>query len=222
MTKRLDLIGQQFGRLTVISLAHKDERDQLHWMCKCTCGVEKTVKGGNLQDGNTRSCGCLSRQLVTERSTTHGASRSPEYKAWADAKRRCTNPKDKDFPRYGGRGIQFLFNSFEEFLAHIGTKPHEKLTLDRINVNGDYAPKNIRWATIKEQNNNKRCNVNLVYKGRTQNIAAWARELGIHRDTIRYRLKQLGWSVEKTLGTASRAKAKASAKAPQQQQESFF
>lgn len=201
MGKRLDLVGQQFERLTAISFAGLTKNGQTLWLCRCSCGAESHVKGTNLQSGNTRSCGCLQRQIVSEKNTTHGASKLPEYQAWADAKRRCTNPNHEYFSHYGGRGIKFLFNSFEQFYSHIGPRPHKKLSLDRIDNNGHYQIGNVHWATSKEQSNNRRNNVNLVYKGRTQNITDWARELGIHCDTIRYRLLKQGWSVEKAFET---------------------
>lgn len=195
------LIGQKFERLLVISAAGKNKHRQSLWLCRCDCGVEKTVAGGKLRNGNTKSCGCLRRQSFVERNTTHGLSKTPEYHAWFAARFRCTNPNYEKFHNYGGRGIKFLLPDFAEFLAHIGPRPGKEYSLDRINnKTGHYEIGNIRWATDPIQRGNKRNNVNLAYQGKIQHAKAWSRELGIHKNTIHSRIKR-GWSVEKTLST---------------------
>lgn len=203
---RQNLIGQKFERLAVVSLAGQDKYGNLRWLCRCDCGNEKIVAMGNLKNGNTKSCGCLRAQLSAERRTIHGASKMLEYKIWRQAKDRCTNPNTKRFHDYGGRGIKFLFDDFEEFLAHIGPKPGKEYSLDRINNCGNYEPGNVRWATIKIQNRNKRSNRYLTYQNETLCLMSWAERLGLNHEAIRSRLKY-GWSVEKALSTPIKARA---------------
>ena len=202
---RQNLIRQKFERLTVVSLAGKNKyRDSL-WLCRCDCGNERIVKGGNLKRGRTKSCGCLKRQLVAERSTTHGGNGTLEYTSFKHAKTRCTNPNSKNFHDYGGRGIKFLFNNFEEFFADIGPRPGKEYSLDRINNEGNYEPGNCRWATMKIQSRNKRTNRYLSYQNETLCAKDWAEKLGLNYRTINKRLRN-GWSVEKALSTPIRAR----------------
>ncbi len=181
-------------------------RGSLLWLCRCDCGVERIVAGNNLKSGNTKSCGCLNRQLVADRSTTHGGCGTLEYTSWAMAKRRCLNPNSGHFHYYGGRGIKFLFDNFEEFLAHIGPKPGKEYSLDRIDNSGNYEYGNVRWATQKNQCRNKRNNRYLTYQNETLCVTDWAERLGLNRTTIRKRLR-FGWSVERTLSTPVKARA---------------
>lgn len=153
-----DLTGQTFGRLTAIR--REPGRDVL-WHCLCTCGAAVIVFGSNLRRGRTHSCGCWMRdrlRLVT--TTTHGhtvgGKHSPEYISFTQARVRCTNPKQDGYEYYGGRGIEFRFISFEQFLEHIGPRPTKQHTLDRKDSNGHYEPGNVRWATWEEQAANKR------------------------------------------------------------------
>ena len=203
LMKKINLIGQRFGRLLVISEADRDKQQRVKWLCRCDCGVEKVVQGRDLRRGKTKSCGCLNREVSAERNTTHGLCRTPDYQAWCAAKWRCTNPNNKHYANYGGRGIEFKFPDFETFLDHIGPKPSKAHSLDRIDNNGHYEPGNIRWALIKAQARNKRSNHMISYQGETLCIAEWAEKLGFKRTLIFCRLYK-GWSVEKTLETPPR------------------
>lgn len=158
MSARLDLVGQSFGRLTVLAFA-QIEREATRWLCECRCGARLVVAGRNLRSGNTASCGCLHREIAADcgrRSRIHGeGAGTPEYKSWAAMKARCLNPADKDFPSYGGRGVQICArwrNDYAAFLADMGRRPSIQHTLDRFpNNDGDYEPSNCRWATKSEQ-----------------------------------------------------------------------
>lgn len=139
----------------------------------------------------------------------HGLSKTKTFKSWEGAKQRCTNPHNHQWLQYGGRGIKVCerwLNSFENFLADVGHRP-PGMTLDRIDVNGDYEPGNCRWATPKEQSNNRRDCVLMTYQRKTQTMTQWARELGINQNALWMRVNYRGWSVERALSTPVRRKA---------------
>lgn len=136
----------------------------------------------------------------------HRLSKTPEHNTWIDMRSRCRNPRCKAYPDYGGRGITVdpRWDSFTRFLSDMGPKPSPAHSIDRIDHNGPYSPENCRWATQIEQANNTRANRFLVFAGKSQTIAQWAREIGVSEDTIEQRLRVLKWSVEKTLTTPHR------------------
>jgi hypothetical protein len=203
--RTLNLVGQRFGRLTVMSRCPRRPRDkESRWHCKCDCGNDRDVLAGNLRSGQHISCGCLRK----ERNLLHGQAgrRTPTYMSWAGMFARCYNPKTQQYKNYGGRGIKVhpSFRDFQTFLEHIGERP-PGTSLDRIDVNGDYAPGNVRWATDKQQTRNKRDNRLITYKGETMCVTDWGEKLGINRKWIDYRLNA-GWPIEKVLqpGRATR------------------
>ena len=162
-----------------------------------------------MTSGNTKSCGCLAREVAREialkTNFTHRATGTVEYKSYRNAKERCTNPNNKRWAQYGGRGIEFRLPDFLEFLDHIGPRPSNKHSLDRIDNDGHYEIGNIRWVTNEIQNRNKRTNVMLPYMGETLCITDWGKKIGIHKNAINKRLKR-GWAVEKALETPVRKK----------------
>jgi len=157
--KTIDLTNQKFGRLLVIARAGSSLRGRALWQCRCECdGSIVIVLGKELRNGHTVSCGCWKAERMGDFARTHGMGLTREYKSWKAAKQRCTNPKDTNYPLYGGRGIQMCeewMDSFPDFYAHIGPRPQGH-SLDRIDVNGNYEPGNVRWATAKDQANNRR------------------------------------------------------------------
>lgn len=160
--KRIDITGQKFGKLTVTSFGWTAENRASYWNCKCDCGNDTTVAKCSLTLGRTVSCGCYQAEQTVKSNTTHGMHTSPEYHAWDHMIQRCTNPNNKNYADYGGRGItvcaRWLF-SFENFLADMGVKPAPHLTLERVDNSLGYFASNCKWASMKEQSNNRRARV---------------------------------------------------------------
>jgi hypothetical protein len=203
----IDLSGRKYGRLTVVKRTGKDRQRRYHWLCRCSCGEEKIVRGDSLKSGKTKSCGCLHKEKVAHLLTKHGhATRmtvSQAYRSWQHIIQRCTNPKHQHYHLYGGRGIMVCerwLNSFENFLVDMGEPPSPTHSIDRIDNNNQYCKSNCQWATKREQSRNRRNNHLETYNGKTQCLASWAEEYNIVYQTLQKRLK-LGWSIEKALTT---------------------
>jgi hypothetical protein len=201
-----NLLGQCFGRLTVLSRAPDNTRaKRARWICSCSCGKQTIVSGNSLLRGNTRSCGCLRKEEVSRRRKTHGYTRTGTYLSYRAARSRCENVHNANFLHYGGRGIKFLFKSFEHFLAEMGERPEGK-SLERIDNDGHYEASNCCWDTRLQQCNNKRSNRRVTAFRQTCTIASWSRETGISPGLIGARLKA-GWSPEKALTQHIRGRA---------------
>lgn len=205
--KGADLTGQKFGRLTVVERScDKIKRDRL-WICRCDCGNYSMVLGYHLKSGHTKSCGCLSPETTAKNHKKHGLYYTRLHTTWVNMKSRCYNCKDERYSSYGERGIavcdEWRDNLNEFYNWAMANGYSDDLTIDRIDVNGDYCPENCRWIPMAEQSRNRRINRFLTHNGKTMLISDWAKETGIGRTTIDARLKR-GWSVEKTLNTPTK------------------
>lgn len=158
--KRYDLTGQRFGRLVAIRPGEPNKWGASTWVCLCDCGTEKVTDAAGMRRGVIKSCGCLKRgprEDWQRNPGKHGGSKHPLYSTWANMRRRCTNPADKSWPDYGGRGISVApeWDDFWRFVEYMGERP-AGYSLDRIDNDGDYRPGNVRWAPARVQTNNRR------------------------------------------------------------------
>lgn len=203
MGKCIDLTGQKFGRLTVIGRAESTNYNS-KWLCVCECGNNATVFGMSLKSGKTKSCGCLQKEIRIKKATTHGMSGTRIHQEWLTMKYRCLNEKSTRYYRYGGRGITVCdewLNDFQTFYDWaMANGYNDTLTIDRIDVNGNYEPSNCRWVDVGVQNNNTCRNHYITYNGVTHTIAEWARIKNKKYNTLNSRIWN-GWDVEKALNT---------------------
>lgn len=193
--------GDRFYRLTVLGKV-SPIASRSRFLVACDCGSKFEVLAQSLKDGNTKSCGCLKRDKLIARTTTHGMTGSPEVGVWAAMVQRCENPRCRAYPSYGGRGIGVCDKwkrSFAAFIADMGRRPSDGHEIDRIDNNGNYEPGNCRWATRREQTRNTRANVRLTYRGETLCATDLAAKYGVNINTFKKRLRS-GLSVEEAIG----------------------
>lgn len=189
MSKKIDLTGQRFGKLLVVSEAGR-KRKEVQWLCKCDCGNTTLVSGYYLRKGHTKSCGCLVPEKTKEANTRHGMFGTRLYKTYYNMKNRCTNPNYYLFSHYGGRGITLCpewdgSNGFQNFYSWaINAGYREGLSIDRINNDKGYSPDNCRWVTMKEQQNNRSNNRLITVENITMTLAEWADEVNICYGTL--------------------------------------
>jgi hypothetical protein len=200
--KPLDLIGEKYGRLTVLEKLPERRNRRVVWLCRCDCGNYDQVPTGELRSGKHLSCGCYQRERASQASLTHGQTKTRLYRIWCAMIKRCENENAEGYENYGGRGISVCEewrNDFEVFrnwaLSHGYS---EKLTIERNDVNGNYCPENCRWATRDEQMNNTRRTRHFEYNGEIHTLREWSEITGIPFTRLKGRL-QRGWSIEKTL-----------------------
>ena len=198
------MLNTRFTRLVVLSKAGTNKHRAVLWTCLCDCGNTVTVIGSQLRNGNSRSCGCLSREATKLRFTKHGMSNTNIYRTWRHMHDRCYSQNNEAFKDYGGRGITVdaSWHTFEVFFADMGNAP-KGMSLDRRDNEANYSKDNCQWATPTEQSMNRRGNNYLTVNGITQPMTAWARELNINPSTVSHRLAR-GWTTEQALGLLPR------------------
>lgn len=198
---RHDLVGQRFGRLTVIAEGARTANKKRTWICRCDCGnIKKNpVVGYDLKSGKVQSCGCLYTESNKGRNEKHGKSGIRLHRIWLSMRQRCGYSSGDCFKNYGGRGITVCeewknnFQAFYDWAMANGYK--DNLTLDRKDTNGNYCPENCRWATMKAQQNNRRNNRIVEYCGEKYTLSELAQKLNIRPATLAWRIAH-GWSEE--------------------------
>lgn len=189
--------GDIYGRLmTLRYLGH------CKWECSCSCGKEVVVRSDHLRSGDTRSCGCLCKEEQSVRARTHGQRNTRLYQTWLGMRFRCENPKSDSYKNYGGRGIRVCeeWQRFEPFFEWAMTHGYsDELTIDRIDVNGNYEPSNCRWADNFTQHYNTRKTRYLTVRGQRKSIGEWCRITGLPRELVYDRVFRSGWSAEQAL-----------------------
>ena len=198
MPKLIDMKGQSFGRFVVLEKAESREDGAL-WLCLCVCGKRRVVSGKHLRSGHSQSCGCLTK--------IHGMTHTREFASWTKMRRRCLAGTCHAYSSYGGRGIAICkgWDRFNAFYSDMGPRP-EGTSLDRIDNNGDYCPENCRWATPSQQQNNKKCNRHIVYRGVRRTLSQWSRIVEIPVSTLWGRMHK-GRPVAEILGFEERRTA---------------
>lgn len=190
-----DLTGMRFGRLEVLRESTLKGKHKM-WLCLCECGNTTEVLGLNLKRGNTKSCGCLRKELGREigKRSTHGLSGTRLFEIWHGMKQRCHNKNSANYKHYGARGIKVCdewksdFKAFYEWAMANGYS--DELSIDRIDVNKGYQPNNCRWVNNKTQCNNKRSNRLISFDGETMTVTQWAERYGVPVETLRSRLRR--------------------------------
>jgi len=203
-----NLIGKRFGRLLVLERVDEHARNIL-WKCQCDCGATKIVRGGNLKNGNVRSCGCLASESSTRFVKIHGKSQTRLFRVWSGIKNRCLCKTDKHYKDYGGRGIKVCdewkddFQAFYDWAMGNGydeTAPKGVCTIDRIDNNKGYSPENCRFVGLKVQANNKRTN-HLVDCGNAKITVAEATDIANLDYNTMLRRVERGWNIEDAINT---------------------
>ena len=203
--KFVDLTGQRFGRLTVIKRVENDG-EKVMWLCRCDCGNETTVFSGYLRNGDTKSCGCLSKDKLRERRFKHGESRKTRlYNIWIHIKHRTSGKANEKRTKkwYTDKNIKMCeeWSDFRNFRDWANANGYDdSLTIDRIDGNKGYSPENCRWANVDVQNRNKSNNINITRNGETKCLKDWCTELGLNYRSICQRIAR-GWDKEKALTT---------------------
>ena len=203
MGRIIDITGQRFGKLTVIKLVGTDKRGATKWLCKCDCGNEIIAYKTNLMKPNhTTSCGCYKREIGEKIKTTHNFSKTRIYKIWVGIKNRCYDSNSNVYYLYGKRGITVCKEWLNDFMAFYDWSMqngyNEKLTIDRIDSNGNYEPKNCRWATAKEQSNNTSKNRVYFIDGVRYTTKQIAEKHNINYGTFISRIYR-GWTIEEAI-----------------------
>lgn len=175
-----DITGVKFNRLTAVEYKGRSK-----WLFLCECGKEIITNGSDVRNGKSKSCGCLAKEILTKRNITHGMTDTVTFKIWRGMRQRCENPNNHAYTNYGGRGIKVCerWAKFENFLADMGERPGG-MSIDRIDVSGDYEPSNCRWATRAEQARNTTRNRYVEIDGENLTITDWEVKMKLNKSVI--------------------------------------
>lgn len=189
----MSLVGQRFGRLVVKEFDHLEKNRGSYWKCQCDCGNKKIILRTDLLNHHTISCGCYAKENMQKRSYKHGLSNARIHRIWNGMKQRCSNPNCHNYKNYGGRGIQVCkewqtFITFYDWAINNGY--NDQLSIERIDVNGNYEPDNCTWIPVSQQLSNKRNNVFFTYNGETYTIEQWSKKLNICRQVLSRHIKK--------------------------------
>ncbi len=206
----IDLTGARFGRLVVLKQSIGSGRGA-YWLCECDCGTQKVIASSCLRSGKTKSCGCLHDELsaarMIQQNTTHAESHTRLYGIWSDMRKRCFNKHHWAYERYGGRGITVCseWENYQTFAIWAKRNGYsDDLTLDRVDNNKSYTPKNCRWVDRKTQARNKSNNPKFTFNEKTLTLADWAEQMNMPYTTLYGRVHNYGWSIQKALTTPIR------------------
>lgn len=192
MSRFIDLTNKKIGRWTVIERVENHKSGKSQFLCKCDCGTIKIIRSDILRNETTHSCGCFRREKARCQEAKHGMTNTPLYRRWRNMYGRCYNPNNRRYKNYGGRGIKICdewldkekgFINFYNWAINNGYK--QELTIDRIDVHGDYEPNNCRWVTNLEQQRNRTNNTFITYKGERHCISEWSELLNIPRHKVK-------------------------------------
>lgn len=205
--RRPILNGTRFGSLVVVGVGEdyiQPSNGSHHStsICVCDCGNTKTVPNRDLRKGGILSCGCMRIERLRQAAIKHGEKYTRLYQIWNTMKGRCNCPTNHAYEYYGGRGIRICeeWSDYENFSNWAKSSGYaDNLTIERIDVNGNYCPENCKWATVQEQNDNKTNSCRLTYDGETHTLKEWSKITGISYDTLSRRYNILGWSIENVL-----------------------
>lgn len=229
MGREIDITGQKFNMLTAIRRVENYRPTGNYWLCRCDCGNECVVKKYDLIHLRQVSCNCYQKKIARENHVKHDGRYTKLYPIWSSMKQRCQNQNSKAYYNYGARGITVCpewekFENFEKWARTTGYNEdadNGEYTLDRIDNNKGYSPENCRWATRKEQNNNRRGVYQITLNGETHSIAEWSRITGICAETIKGRLFKQNLSVEEALTPGNRRHASEIVKYRKKNEDAF-
>jgi len=209
MGNMIDRVGQKFNRLIIQSQYYKNNKTRA--ICKCNCGVIKDINLYSVTSGNTKSCGCHrienTRKIGLVKGSKYKIAHKIFYNIWRGMIQRCTNPEMNNYKYYGGRGITVCdkWLDYDNFIDDMYDSYSKGLTIERVNVNGNYQPSNCCWVTKADQNRNQRKTIFITYNGQTKPRETWAKEYGLYGSTVKDRLSR-GMSIHDALNTPSRTK----------------
>lgn len=199
-------IGKRFGKLTIVSFDHSGEWYEKFYLCKCDCGSKKVVRIKCLRRGDTKSCGCIQREMMRTRPG-HRMSKTRFYRIYAGIRKRCLSETCGNYADYGGRGIKVLWKSFDEFkedmyesyLQHINEFGERNTSINRVDNDGNYCKENCEWETCQRQTYKKRSSIMITYRGEVKCLAEWAKEYNVSQSRLRQRINKLGWSFDRAI-----------------------